>query len=320
MRALVTGGAGFIGSHLVDTLLARGAEVVVLDNLATGRLENVADGAEFIEGDVADEAAVAKAVAGCEVVFHQGALGSVARSVEAPLVSDDANIHGTLAILQGAHKAGARRVVLASSSSVYGGASQVPTPESAPLLPRSPYAVTKLTGEHYARVFWELHGLETVCLRYFNVFGPRQRPDSQYAAVIPLFIDALLTGSTPQVHGDGLQSRDFTFIADTVQANLRAGEAPAEQCAGHVFNIARGEPSSLLDLLGILADQLGVSATPEHVAARAGDIRHSHADITAARRDLGYSPSVSFADGLSRTVAWFRDRTAGADAPLEVNR
>ena len=320
MRALVTGGAGFIGSHLVDTLLARGAEVVVLDNLATGRLENVADGAEFIEGDVADEAAVAKAVAGCEVVFHQGALGSVARSVEAPLVSDDANIHGTLAILQGAHKAGARRVVLASSSSVYGGASQVPTPESAPLVPRSPYAVTKLTGEHYARVFWELHGLETVCLRYFNVFGPRQRPDSQYAAVIPLFIDALLTGTTPQVHGDGLQSRDFTFIADTVQANLRAGEAPAEQCAGHVFNIARGEPSSLLDLLGILADQLGVSATPEHVAARAGDIRHSHADITAARRDLGYSPSVSFADGLSRTVAWFRDRTAGADAPLEVNR
>jgi len=223
MRALVTGGAGFIGSHLVDALLARGDEVVVLDNLATGRIENVPDGAEFIEGDVADEAAVAKAVAGCEIVFHQGALGSVARSVEAPLVSDDANVRGTLAVLQGAHRAGARRVVLASSSSVYGGASQVPTPESAPLLPRSPYAVTKMTGEHYARVYWELHGLETVCLRYFNVFGPRQRPDSQYAAVIPLFIDALLTGRTPQVHGDGLQSRDFTFIADTVQANLCAG-------------------------------------------------------------------------------------------------
>jgi UDP-glucose 4-epimerase len=294
--------------------------VVVLDNLATGRLENVPDGAEFIEGDVADEAAVAKAVAGCEIVFHQGALGSVARSVEAPLVSDDANVRGTLAVLQGAHRAGARRVVLASSSSVYGGASQVPTPESAPLLPRSPYAVTKMTGEHYARVYWELHGLETVCLRYFNVFGPRQRPDSQYAAVIPLFIDALLTGRTPQVHGDGLQSRDFTFIADTVQANLCAGVAPADSCAGRAFNIARGEPSSLLDLLGILADQLGVSVTPDHVAPRPGDVRHSHADIAAARRDLGYTPSISFADGLTRTLAWFRARAEAAGAPQEVNR
>jgi len=320
MRALVTGGAGFIGSHLVDALLARGDDVVVLDNLATGRLENVPDGAQLIEGDVADEAAVAKAVAGCELVFHQGALGSVTRSVEAPLVSDDANVHGTLAVLQGAHLAGARRVVLASSSSVYGGASQVPTPESAPLLPRSPYAVTKLTGEHYARVFWELHGLETVCLRYFNVFGPRQRPDSQYAAVIPLFIDALLTGRTPQVHGDGLQSRDFTFIADTVQANLRAGEAPADRCAGRAFNVARGEPSSLLDLLGILADQLGVPVTPDHVASRPGDVRHSHADVAAARRDLGYAPSVSFADGLARTLDWFRERAESAGAPQEVTR
>jgi nucleoside-diphosphate-sugar epimerase len=320
MRALVTGGAGFIGSHLVDALLARGDEVVVLDNLATGRLENVAEAAQFIEGDVADEAAVAKAVDGCEVVFHQGALGSVARSVEAPLVSDDANVHGTLAVLQGAHLAGVRRVVLASSSSVYGGASQVPTPESAPLMPRSPYAVTKMTGEHYARVFWELHGLETVCLRYFNVFGPRQRPDSQYAAVIPLFIDALLTGRTPQVHGDGLQSRDFTFIADTVQANLRAGSAPAEQCAGKVFNIARGEPSSLLDLLGILADQLGVDVTPDHVTPRAGDVRHSHADISAARRDLGYGPSVTFAEGLARTLTWFRERAELGTAPQEADR
>jgi UDP-glucose 4-epimerase len=319
-RTLVTGGAGFIGSHLVDALLARGDEVVVLDNLATGRLENVPDGAELIEGDVADETAVAKAVAGCQLVFHQGALGSVARSVEAPLVSDDANVHGTLAVLQGAHRAGVRRVVLASSSSVYGGASQVPTPESAPLLPRSPYAVTKMAGEHYARVFWELHGLETVCLRYFNVFGPRQRPDSQYAAVIPLFIDALLTGRTPQVHGDGLQSRDFTFISDTVQANLCAAGAPADSCAGRAFNIARGEPSSLLDLLGILADQLGVSATPDHVAPRPGDVRHSHADIAAARRDLGYTPTVSFADGLAQTLAWFRARAEAAGVPQEVNR
>jgi nucleoside-diphosphate-sugar epimerase len=177
-----------------------------------------------------------------------------------------------------------------------------------------------MTGEHYARVFWELHGLETVCLRYFNVFGPRQRPDSQYAAVIPLFIDALLAGRSPQVHGDGLQSRDFTFIADTVQANLNAGSAPAERCAGKVYNIARGEPSSLLDMLGILAGQLGVTVTPDHVAPRAGDVRHSHADISAARRDLGYAPSVTFAEGLARTLEWFRERAELGGASQEANR
>jgi UDP-glucose 4-epimerase len=316
MRVLVTGGAGFIGSHLVDAVLARGDEVVVLDNLSTGRADNLAAAAELIEGDVADEVAVAKAVAGCEVVYHQAALGSVARSVELPLNSDNANVHGTLAVLQGAHLAGVRRVVMASSSSVYGGASQVPTPETAPLVPRSPYAVTKLTGEHYARVFHELHGLETVCLRYFNVFGPRQRPDSQYAAVIPLFIDALLTGATPSVHGDGLQSRDFTFVADAVQANLRAGSAPAEQCAGRAFNIARGQPASLLELLDILAAELGVRVTPDHGAPRPGDVRHSHADISAARRDLGYEPAVSFDDGLARTLAWFGERANSAQEPL----
>ena len=316
MRALVTGGAGFIGSHLVDAVLARGDDVVVLDNLATGRLENVPDGAEFIEGDVADEAAVAKAVAGCEIVFHQGALGSVARSVEAPLVSDDANVRGTLAVLQGAHRAGARRVVLASSSSVYGGATQVPTPESAPLVPRSPYAVTKLTDEHYARVFRELHGLETVCLRYFNVYGPRQRPDSEYAAVIPLFIDALLTGATPVVHGDGLQSRDFTYVADTVQANVCAAAAPAERCAGHAYNIAGGHPASLRELLAILTAELGVSVTPRHGDPRPGDVRHSHADVTAARRDLGYEAVVPFRDGLARTLAWFGARASATQEGL----
>jgi UDP-glucose 4-epimerase len=316
MRVLVTGGAGFIGSHLVDAVLARGDEVVVLDNLSTGRVDNLPAAAELIEGDVADEIAVAKAVGGCEVVYHQAALGSVARSVELPLNSDNANIHGTLAVLQAAHLAGVRRVVMASSSSVYGGASQVPTPETAPLVPRSPYAVTKLTGEHYARVFHELHGLETVCLRYFNVFGPRQRPDSQYAAVIPLFIDALLTGATPLVHGDGLQSRDFTFVADAVQANLRAGSAPADQCAGRAFNIARGRPASLLELLDILATELGVSATPDHSDPRPGDVRHSHADISAARRDLGYEPGVSFEDGLARTLAWFGERANGTQETL----
>jgi UDP-glucose 4-epimerase len=305
MRALVTGGAGFIGSHLVDALLAADNEVVVLDNFATGRRENVAGAAKLIEGSVADPEAVDQAVAGCEVVFHQAALGSVARSVAVPLDTDRTNVHGTLAVLSAAQRAGVGRVVLASSSSVYGGAKQVPTPEGVPLIPRSPYAVTKLTDEHYARVFWELHGLETVCLRYFNVFGPRQRPDSEYAAVIPRFVSALVDGTSPEVHGDGLQSRDFTFVADAVQANVRAATAPAEVCAGHAYNVARGQPHTLMELLGILADCVGASVEPRHVGSRPGDIRHSHADIAAAQRDLGYEPQVSFEDGLAHTVGWF---------------
>jgi UDP-glucose 4-epimerase len=309
VRALVTGGAGFIGSHLSDALIAQGHDVVVLDNLATGRRENVPTQAKLIEGDVADAEAVAQAVAGCEVVFHQAALGSVSRSIERPLDTDSSNIHGTLAVLQGAHVAGARRVVMASSSSVYGGAKQLPTPESAPLTPRSPYAVSKLTGEHYARVFWELHGLETVCLRYFNVFGPRQRPDSQYAAVIPLFIDALLTGGTPTVHGDGRQSRDFTFVADAVQANLRASQAPAGNCAGKVYNVACGGTHDLLELLDVLMKHVGVEVAPEHIESRAGDIRLSQADIAAIQADLGFAPTVTFEDGLGKTLDWFRSRT-----------
>jgi UDP-N-acetylglucosamine/UDP-N-acetyl-alpha-D-glucosaminouronate 4-epimerase len=315
MRALVTGGAGFIGSHLVDALLARGDEVVVLDNLATGRLDNLAGAAAFVEGDVADPRAVATAVEGCEVVFHQAALGSVARSVDHPLASDESNVRGTLAVLDGARRAGARRVVLASSSSVYGGARRVPTVETAPLAPRSPYAVTKLAGEHYARVHWELHGLETVALRYFNVFGPRQRLDGPYAAVIPLFVDALLRGDEPpMVHGDGGQSRDFTYVADAVQANLRAAAVPADACAGRAFNVGRGEPVTLLDLLGLVAAQVGVAPVAVHGAARAGDVRRSHADIGAARRDLGYAPTVPLAEGLARTVVWFRDRARAPGA------
>ncbi|MGH9213546.1 MAG: SDR family oxidoreductase [Acidimicrobiales bacterium] len=308
MRALVTGGAGFIGSHLVDALVEDGNEVVVLDNFVTGRRENLADAAKLVEGDVADPDHVARAVAGCELVFHQAALGSVARSVARPLDTDRANVHGTLAVLSAAQQAGIQRVVLASSSSVYGGATQVPTPETVPLMPRSPYAVTKLTDEHYARVFWELHGLETVCLRYFNVYGPRQRPDSEYAAVIPRFIAALVGRTPPEVHGDGRQSRDFTFVADAVQANLRAATAPPEACAGHAYNVARGQPHDLLELLDILAEQLGASVEARHIGSRPGDLRHSHADVSAAQHDLGYEPQVSFHDGLARTVDWFTSR------------
>jgi UDP-glucose 4-epimerase len=313
VRALVTGGAGFIGSHLVDARLEQGDDVVVLDNFATGRRQNLSSAAKLIEGDVSDPEQVARAVAGCEVVFHQAALGSVARSIARPLDTDRANVHGTLAVLAAARDAGVRRAVLASSSSVYGGATQVPTPEAAPLVPRSPYAVSKLTGEHYARVAWELHQFETICLRYFNVFGPRQRPDSEYAAVIPRFVDALVSGTAPVVHGDGLQSRDFTFVGDAVQANLCAAEAPASACAGKAYNVARGQPHTLLGLLDILADQLGVQVEPEHVAARPGDVRHSHADVTAAQRDLGYVPQVSFGEGLARTVEWFRSGNTKAD-------
>lgn len=304
----MTGGAGFIGSHLADALLAEGAEVVILDNLSTGLRANVPAGAKLLEGDVADPDDVARAASGCDVVFHQAALGSVTRSIERPLDTDRANVTGALAVLDAARAAGAQRVVLASSSSVYGGADQVPTPESAPLRPRSPYAVSKLSGEHYARVYAELHGLETVCLRYFNVFGPRQRPDSEYAAVIPRFVMAQIEGRTPEVHGDGRQCRDFTFVADTVQANLRAAQAPAERCAGRAFNVARGESHDLLELLAILTGLTGATVEPQHVGSRPGDVRRSHADITAARESLGYAPSVSFAAGLARTVEWFSRR------------
>src|SRR5262245_25598 len=306
MQALVTGGAGFIGSHIVDALVARGDDVVVLDDLSTGFAANVHPSATLVEGSVADEATVTRAVAGCEVVFHQAAHKAVLRSVERPLTTDTANTHGTLTMLKASSDAGVRRFVHASSSSVYGGAAVVPTPESAPLVPRSPYAVTKLAAEHYCRVFAELYGLETVALRYFNVFGPRQRPDATYAAVIPLFVDALLHGRAPEVHGDGLQSRDFTYISDAVGANLAAAAAPGEVCSGRVYNIAPGSAASLLDILASLGALLGVTPEPTFVAPRAGDVRHSLADSTAAERDLGYRCSVSLDDGLARTVEWLR--------------
>jgi UDP-glucose 4-epimerase len=306
MRALVTGGAGFIGSHLVDALLGSGHEVVVLDDLSTGFRHNIDPAAALVEASVADEAAVAEAVEGCDVVFHQAAHKAVLRSVEHPLPTDTANVHGTLVVLQAARDAGVRRVVHASSSSIYGGADVVPTPETYPAAPRSPYAVTKLAAEHYCRVFAELYGLETVALRYFNVYGPRQRPDATYAAVIPLFIDALLHGRPPEVHGDGRQSRDFTFISDVVAANLAAATAPAGRCSGRAFNIAGGGSHSLLDLLEILGRLLDAPVEPVFTASRAGDVRTSQADATWAARDLGFRCEVTLADGLARTVEWLR--------------
>jgi UDP-glucose 4-epimerase len=306
VRALVTGGAGFIGSHLVDRLTAEGADVVVLDDFSTGSPENLNPSAELVEGDVADEGAVTAAVSGCDVVFHQAAHRAVLRSVEHPLQTDRANVAGTLTVLHAAHRAGVRRVVYASSSSVYGGAAERPTPESAPLLPRSPYAVTKLTGEHYCRVFSELFDLETVALRYFNVYGPRQRPDSQYAAVIPLFIAALVAGTPPVVHGDGRQSRDFTFVSDVVEANIQAMVASSDACAGRAYNVAGGHSHSLLELLGALESVIGTSVPPVHVDPRPGDVRHTRADVSAAATDLGFRTQVAFDKGLRHTLDWFR--------------
>jgi UDP-N-acetylglucosamine/UDP-N-acetyl-alpha-D-glucosaminouronate 4-epimerase len=308
MRVLVTGGAGFIGSNLADRLLREGAEVRVFDNLSTGFRDNVPADAELFEGDIRDEAAVRAAVSGVDVVFHQAAHRAVLQSVQDPLSTDLANTHGTLLVLKAAQDAGVRRVVAASSSSVYGGAKELPTPESAPLVPRSPYAVSKLAGETYCRVWSELFGLETVALRYFNVYGPRQRPDSAYAAVIPLFTHALHTGTRPTVHGDGLQSRSFAYIDDVVDANLAATTAPAESCSGKAYNIAGRTSLTLLELLDELGTILGVAVDPEHTHPRAGDVRHSSADLTAAASDLGWHPKVDLPEGLRRTVNWFTGR------------
>lgn len=308
LDALVTGGAGFIGSHLTDALVAMGGRVKVLDDLSSGLRSNVNPDAELVEGSITDPDIVARAVEGCEVVFHLAAHGAVARSLANPMGSNEANVNGTLAVLTAARDASVRRVMFASSSSIYGGATVVPTPETVPLRPRSPYAVSKLAGEWYVRVFAELFDIETVALRYFNVFGPRQRPDSTYAAVIPLFTTALLNNESPTVHGDGTQSRDFTYVADVVAANLAAATAPADICSSNAYNVAPGTSHSLLDLLRILGEEIGVTPRPTFTDSRAGDIKFSQADATAARTQLGWNPTWSFADGLRETVAWMRAR------------
>jgi UDP-glucose 4-epimerase len=303
---LVTGGAGFIGSHIVDALVAQDDEVVVLDDLDTSFRDSVNAGARLVIGSVADEDLVRDTMQGCGLVFHQAAHKAVLRSVERPLITDSVNTHGTLIVLKAALDAGVGRVVHASSSSVYGGAVTLPTSETEPTNPRSPYAVSKLAAEHYCRIFSELYGLETVALRYFNVYGVRQRPDATYAAVIPLFVDALLRGNEPVVHGDGLQSRDFTYISDVVDANLAASRAPADRCAGRVYNIAGGASCTLLDVLRILADLLAVDPHPQFVEPRAGDVRHSRADVSAAARDLEFRTRVGLEPGLRLTVDWLR--------------
>ena len=306
MRVLVTGGAGFIGSHIAQYWLGQDHEVVVLDDLSTGFADNLSEDAEFVEGNIEDLDTVRRAVDGVEIVFHQAASRAVLQSVEDPIGTNRANTAGTLNVLVAARDAGAQRVILASSSSIYGADAPVPTSETAPLAPKSPYAVSKLASEHYARVFFELYGLETVTLRYFNVFGPRQRPDSPYAAVIPLFIKALSTGKSPQVHGDGNQSRDFTYIDDAVTANQLAATAAADVVAGEVYNIARGDSTTVLEIFDMLSTLIEVKLEPEFVRPRPGDIRVSQADVSKAQDHLKFVSSTSIAEGLSGSVGWYK--------------
>jgi nucleoside-diphosphate-sugar epimerase len=306
VTVLVTGGGGFIGSHLVERLLSDGHEVRVLDNFATGKRENLlewADQVELVEGDLRSYERVHTAVRGCELVLHQAALPSVPRSVQDPLTSSEVNITGTLNVLLAARDEGVRRVVFASSSSIYGANPELPKREDLLPLPMSPYAVAKLAGEGYCRSFHEVFGLETVALRYFNVFGPRQDPLSQYAAVIPNFITARLAGKRPVVYGDGEQSRDFTYVENVVDANLLA--ISADGAAGKLYNIAAGERTTLNQLLDHLGALLGREPGARYDPARPGEVRHSQADIGRARRELGYSPSISLEEGLRRTLAWY---------------
>lgn len=304
---LVTGGAGFIGSNLTIRLVEKGRRVRVLDNLATGRLENlepVRDEIEFIEGDIRDLPTVQKSLREITCVFHQAALPSVPRSIEDPLQSNETNISGTLHVLLAARDNRVRRLVFASSSSVYGDTPVLPKREDMSPALLSPYALNKLAGEYYCRLFTSLYGLETLSLRYFNVFGPRQNPESEYAAVIPKFITAFLKGQSPVIYGDGEQTRDFTFIDNVVEANLLA--ARVESCSGQVMNIAAGEQISLNTLVRDLENLAGTRTAPRYEEARPGDVRHSLADISLARSFLGYEPVVNLGSGLLKTLEWFR--------------
>ncbi len=313
MKLLVTGGAGFIGSHIVERLVKEGFEVRVLDNFSTGHRENLAAIAaqiELVEGDIRDFPAVCQAVRSCDVIFHEAALCSVARSVEKPQDTNAVNIDGTLNVLLAARDEGVKRVVCASSSSVYGDTPALPKKETQTPAPASPYAVTKLTGELYCRTFFQLFGLETFSLRYFNVFGPRQDPNSQYSAVIPRFISALLKGKPPVIEGDGQQSRDFSYIDNVVEANLLAMKAQAG--FGDAFNVACGRSMTVLQLADHLTQLLGVAIQPVHVQPRSGDVRHSLADISKAESILSYRPRVDSITGLKYTVDWYRNHRGKA--------
>jgi len=304
--ALITGGAGFIGSNIAQRLLEMGVNIRVLDNLSTGHEKNlvdIVDDVDLINGDICDPDALDQAMKGTDVVFHQAALPSVPRSVADPMGSHESGTTGTLQVLMAARRADVQRVVYASSSSVYGDTPELPKHEGMIPNPLSPYAVSKITGEYYCKVFSRLFGIETVCFRYFNVFGPRQDPTSEYAAVIPKFIQLMAGGKQPLIHGDGLQSRDFTYVANVVEGNIRAATTPG--IGGEVFNLACGERFTLLDLVAEINGILGTSIDPILGEPRPGDIKHSLADISKARERLGFEPVIHFSDGLRTTANWF---------------
>ena len=317
MKVLVTGGAGFIGSNLVRCLVASHEEVRILDDLSTGSRENLHDtnGApELIVGDIRDEGTLRRAVEGVEVVYHLAALPSVARSIADPSSSHDVNVNGTLSVLLAARDAGVRRVVYASSSSVYGDTPTLPKHEDMPTSPRSPYAASKLSGELYCRAFSAAFGLETVSLRFFNVFGPRQDPASEYAAVVPQFITRMLAGESPVIFGDGQQSRDYTYVANVIQACVLAASA-GKDAVGEAVNTGCEGRTSLVALVDVLNELLGTRIEPIFSAPRRGDVRHSQASVAKAGRVLGYRPLVDLRDGLSRTIEWFAGSGRNATEP-----
>ncbi|MEF3694083.1 MAG: SDR family oxidoreductase [Candidatus Cloacimonadota bacterium] len=308
MKYLVTGGAGFIGSNIVSELLKQGQQVVVLDNFATGKRENILPlmkdpNLTMIEGDLRSFHIVRSAVKGVDYILHQGALPSVPRSINDPITSNDVNILGMLNILEAAKEFGVKRVVVASSSSIYGNSESLPKVETMPINPMSPYALTKYAQERYCQIFSQIYGLETVALRYFNVFGPRQDPTSQYSAVIPKFIKLIMADKEPVIYGDGSQSRDFTFVENNVWANIQACTAP--KAAGQVINIACGERYTLIELVNMINEILGKNIEPRFEPDRAGDVKHSLAGIEKARELLGYEVRVDFREGLERTVRFF---------------
>ncbi len=319
---LVTGAAGFIGSHIAETLLRQGERVTGFDNFETGLRSNIEVLAStarsgkgsfhLFEGDLRDPAATAAACEGVDVIFHQGALPSVPRSIEDPRTSHTANTDGTFNLLEGARAAGVRRIVYAASSSAYGNQPGFPRVETMVPMPIAPYPVQKLTGELYMRSYWQVYGLETVALRYFNIFGPRQVPDSPYSGVMARWTLQMMGGEQPTIFGDGEQGRDFTFVGNAVSANLLAAAAPAEQVAGRVFNVACGERHTLNKTFQVLAELLHFPGPPIYTDTRAGDIQNSLADISAARAAFGYDPTVTFEEGLRQTVAWYQQRYSAA--------
>jgi len=308
-KYLVTGGAGFIGCNLVRYILGKGQQAVVLDDFSTGKRENltdIADGIELIEGDIRDRQAVDRALAGCDAIFHEAALGSVPRSVDDPVTSHDVNVNGTINILEAARAAGIKRVIFAASSSAYGDQPAMPKQENQPVMPMSPYAASKVACEAYMRGYACVYGLETLSLRYFNVFGPHQDPQGAYAAVIPAFVSSMLRGTEPVVFGDGEQSRDFCYIDNVCEANWLALSAPAEVCTGQPVNIACNHQTTLNQILDQLRRLLGSNVDAVYQDSRPGDVKHSLADVTRAEETIGYRPEIFFEEGLAKAIDWYK--------------